>query len=125
MSAHDELIALLASTPYTIYDQDVHGTPTYPYVLVTDGLPAFPDRSLSRSPHGRRVSWLLTPAGQSRQSVSIVSNRVIDLLEGARISGQRLEYEPTGVGIEEEENLTVNNLPVFFSKLTFSMSLPI
>lgn len=125
MTAHDDLLALLRSSVETVYDQDVYSTPEYPYVLVTGGLPAFPDRSLSRSPHGRRVSWLLTPAGQSRQSVSIMSNRVIDLLEGARISGQRLEYEPTGVDIEEEENLTVNSLPVFFSKLTFSMSLPI
>lgn len=124
MTAHDDLLALLRSSPYTIYDQDVHGRPDYPYVLVTGGLPLFPDRSVTRSPHGRRVSWLLTPSGQSRQSVSIVSNRVIDLLEGARLQGQRLEYEPTGLDIEEEENLTVNNLPVFFSKLTFSLSLP-
>lgn len=124
MSAHDDLHALLSSTPFTIYDHDVFKEPTYPYVLVTGDLPAYQDRALSRDRHGSRVSWLLTPAGQSRQSVSIMSDLLIPLLDGARVDGQRLEFEPTGVGIEEEENLRVNNLPVFFSKLTFGVTLP-
>ncbi|GAA1110527.1 hypothetical protein [Nesterenkonia jeotgali] len=124
MTAHNELIQLLDSTPYTIYDHDVFSTPTYPYVLVERSRPAYPERALTRDRQGVRVSWLLTPAGQSRQSVSIISDLIIPLLDGARLEGQRLEYEPTGVGIEEEENLQVNGLPVFFSKLTFGVTLP-
>lgn len=124
MSAHDELIELLQSTVYTIYDHDVYAKPTYPYVLVNRSRPAYPDRAFTRDRHGSRLSWLLTPAGQSRQSVMILCDNLIPLLDGARLQGQRLEYEPTGVDIEEEENLTVNGLPVFFSKLTFGVTLP-
>lgn len=124
MSAHAELIALLDATDFTIYDHDVHGDPSYPYVLVSRSRPAYPDRAFTRDRHGVRQSWLLTPAGQSRQAVNILCDRLIPLLDGARLQGQRLEYEPTGVDIEEEENLIVNNLPVFFSKLTFGVTLP-
>ncbi|MGJ9405263.1 hypothetical protein ACHABQ_02925 [Nesterenkonia aurantiaca] len=124
MTAHDELLALLESTPFTIYDHDVFGTPSYPYVLVTRSVPAYWKRALSRDRHGSRVSWLLTPAGQSRQSVSLISEALIPLLDGARIEGQRLEFEPTGVLIDQEDNLVVNGLPVFFTKLTFSVTLP-
>ena len=124
MTAHAELIALLGSTSYTIYDQDVYGTPQYPYVLVNRRRPAFYDRSMTRAPHGRDVSWLLTPAGQSRDAVAGMCETIIDLLEGARVAGQRLEYEPTGVDVEQEEGLTINGLPVFYSKLTFNLKLP-
>lgn len=124
MSAHDELIGLVDSTGYTIYDHDVFTAPTYPYVLVTRSRPAYPDRAFTRDRHGSRLSWLLTPAGQSREAVMILCDNLIPLLDGARVQGQRLEYEPTGVDIEEEEGLIVNGLPVFFSKLTFGVTLP-
>lgn len=124
MTAHNELIELLKSTPYTIYDHDVFSDPSYPYVLVSRSRPDYPERSFTRDRHGSRMSWLLTPAGQSRESVMIVCDQLIPLLDGARLQGQRLEYEPTGVDIEEEEGLIVNGLPVFFSKLTFGITLP-
>ena len=124
MTAHDELVGLLRTTSYTIYDHDVYDHPTYPYVLVNRGRPAFYDRSMTRAPHGRDVSWLLTPAGQSRESVTLACDEIIGLLEGARVAGQRLEYEPTGVDVEQEEGLIINSLPVFFSKLTFNLKLP-
>ena len=125
MTVHNELLSLLRSTSYTIYDQDVYDDPEYPYVLVSRNRPLFPDRAYNRAPHGRSVSWLLTPAGQSRASVAGMCESLISLLEGARIAGQRLEYEPTGVDVEQEEGLIVNGLPVFFSKLTFHLKLPI
>ena len=124
MTAHNELLSLLRSTSYTIYDQDVYDDPEYPYVLVSRNRPLFPDRAYNRAPHGRSVSWLLTPAGQSRASVAGMCESLISLLEGARIDGQRLEYEPTGVDVEQEEGLIVDGLTVFFSKLTFHLKLP-
>ena len=124
MTAHAELVALLESTPYTVYDHDVYDHPEYPYVLVNRSRPSFFDRAMTRAPHGRDVSWLLTPVGQSRESVTLMCDTIIDLLEGARVAGQRLEYEPTGVDVEREEGLTINALPVFFSKLTFNLKLP-
>ena len=124
MTAHTELIAILGSTPYTIYDHDVYDHPTYPYVLVNRSRPAFFDRAMTRAPHGRDVSWLLTPVGQSRAAVTGMCDTIIDLLEGARVADQRLEYEPTGVDVEQEEGLTINSLPVYFSKLTFNLKLP-
>ena len=124
MTVHNELVALLRSTPYTVYDHDVYGTPKYPYVLVNRNRPVFDDRSMTRAPHGRGVSWLLTPASQSRAAVAGMCDTIIDLLEGARVAGQRLEYEPTGVDVEQEEGLTINGLPVFYSKLTFNLKLP-
>lgn len=124
MTAHDELVSVLRSSPYRVYDHDVYGHPDYPYVLVNRGRPVFDDRALSRSPHGRGVSWLLTPVGQSREAVTNMCDTIIDLLEGSRIDGQRLEYEPTGVDVEREDNLMIDGLPVFFSKLTFNLTLP-
>lgn len=124
MTAHGELVALLESTSYTIYDHDVYGTPQYPYVLVNRNRPVFGDRALTRAPHGRDVSWLLTPVGQSREAVTGMCDTIIDLLEGARVAGQRLEYEPTGVDVEQDEGLTINGLLVFYSKLTFILKLP-
>lgn len=124
MTAHSELITLLQSTPYTIYDHDVYSTSGYPYVLVNRGRPVFDDRALTRSPHGRSVTWLLTPVAQSREAVTSMCDLLIPLLEGARLDGQRLEYEPTGVDVEREDDLMIDGLPVFFSKLTFNLSLP-
>ena len=124
MTAHTELVELLKSTPYTIYDHDVYDHPTYPYVLVNRSRPSFFERSYTRAPHGRDVSWLLTPVGQSRAAVTGMCDTIIALLEGARVAGQRLEYEPTGVDVEQEEGLTINSLPVYFSKLTFNLKLP-
>lgn len=124
MTAHDELVGLLRTTSYTIYDHDVYDHPEYPYVLVNRSRPAFYDRAMTRAPHGRDVSWLLTPVGQSREAVTGMCDTIIDLLEGARVVGQRLEYEPTGVDVEQEEGLIINSLPVFFSKLTFNLKLP-
>ena len=124
MTAHGELVALLDSTPYTVYDHDVYDHPAYPYVLVNRSRPAFYDRAMTRAPHGRDVSWLLTPVGQSREAVTGMCDTIIDLLEGARVDGQRLEYEPTGVDVEQEEGLIINSLPVFYSKLTFNLKLP-
>lgn len=124
MTAHTELVALLDSTPYTIYDHDVYDSPQYPYVLVNRSRPSFFDRAMTRAPHGRDVSWLLTPVGQSRESVTGMCDTIIDLLEGARVAGQRLEYEKTGVDVEQEEGLMIDGLPVFFSKLTFNLKLP-
>lgn len=124
MTAHDELVGLLRTTSYTVYDHDVYDHPTYPYVLVNRNRPVFGDRALTRTPHGRDVSWLLTPVGQSREAVAGMCDTIIDLLEGARVAGQRLEYEPTGVDVEREEDLLINGLPVFYSKLTFNLKLP-
>lgn len=129
MTAHDELVTLLDTTSYAVHDHDVYippekKHPEYPYVLVNRSRPAFFDKAMTRAPHGRDVSWLLTPVGQSREAVTNMCDTLIDLLEGARVDGQRLEYEPTGVDVEQEEGLTVNGLPVFFSKLTFNLKLP-
>jgi hypothetical protein len=107
-----------------VYDHDVYDHPAYPYVLVNRSRPVFDDRALTRAPHGRGVSWLLTPAGQSRVAVAGMCDTIIDLLEGARVAGQRLEYEPTGVDVEQDEGLTINGLAVFYSKLTFNLKLP-
>lgn len=122
--AHQTLLDLLQQLPFKVYNHDVEEHPTYPYLLLTENLPRLDQRALTRAPHGRRRTWLVTPAGQTREAIHIMTNQVIATVEGARILGQRLELEPTGIGVEEEEGLRINGLPVFYTKLQFGLRLP-
>lgn len=125
LSAHDALLELLRSrTPYAVHDGEVPPLPTYPYVLVTARRPWFRDRALSRTRHGRRVSWLLTVAGLSPTAVLVLMDGCIGALEGARIEGQRLELEPGGADVQTDDDVAPDAQIVHFAKLQFGLTLP-
>lgn len=125
MSAHSDLLAVLATTPFQIYDGEVppEGECEYPYLLVQRRMPRVKDRSLTRSVLASRTSWLLTPAGLSPMSVAIVVERLVALLDGARVAGSRLEAEYIEAGIEEDPDSTFEGRHVFYSKLQYSATL--
>jgi len=52
---------------------------------------------------------LLTIAGLNDTSVGIIAQQCIDVLEGARIGGQRLEEIPNRLGIEPDLDVTLPN----------------
>lgn len=81
--------------------------PTFPYVLVTRVVPYASERSLNRTVHARTNRWLLTIAGLNDTSVGIIAEQCQQVLEGARVSGQRLEEIPNRLGIEPDLDVTL------------------
>jgi len=62
---------------------------------------------LNRTVHARTSRWLLTIAGLNDTSVGIIAQQCLDVLEGARINGQRLEEIPNRLGIEPDLDVTL------------------
>lgn len=124
LSAHEELLQLLAGTGFTVHDGEVPANPAYPYVLVTPRCPWIRDRALSRARHGRRVSWLLTVAGLSSTAVLVLIDGCVSALDGARVLGQRLELEPGGADILTDDETAPDGQIVHFAKLQFGLTLP-
>lgn len=83
--------------------------PTFPYVLVSQVVPYASERSLNRTVHARTSRWLLTIAGLNDTSVAIIAQQCQQVLEGARISGQRLEEIPNRLGIEPDLDVALTN----------------
>ena len=111
LSSHADFLALLATLPSgaPIHKGTVPDNPSFPYVLVTRVVPFASERSLNRTVHARTSRWLLTIAGLNDTSVGIVAQQCIDVLEGARIGGQRLEEIPNRLGIEPDLDVTLTN----------------
>lgn len=111
LSNHSELFALLATLPSKapIHKGTVPANPTFPYVLVQHFLPKAADRSLNRTIHARSERWRVTVAGQTEDSVWVVSAQVSAALEGARIGGQRVEEIPNSLPILEDLDVTLSN----------------
>lgn len=118
MSEHDDVLAALKTTGHTVHDGWVPDLPAYPYVLLTAQVPRTYDRALTRSPHSARLSWVITCVGLSQAAALIVTRHAAAALEGARIGGERLELEPTGLGIQQDEEAGPAGQVVHFTKLT-------
>lgn len=111
LSNHSDFLALLATLPSAapVHKGTVPANPTFPYVLVNQVVPYASERSLNRTVHARTSRWLLTIAGLNDTSVAIIAQQCLDLLEGARINGQRLEEIPNRLGIEPDLDVTLTN----------------
>lgn len=118
MTAHDDVLAALQGTGFTVHDGWVPALPEYPYVLLTAQVPRTYDRAMTRSPHSARLSWVITCVGLSQAAALIVTRRAGAALEGARVAGERLELEPTGLGIQQDEEAGPSGQVVHFTKLT-------
>lgn len=109
LSSHSEFLALLATLPSKapVHRGTVPANPTFPYVLVTKVVPYASERSLNRTVHARTNRWLLTIAGLNDTSVGIIAEQCQQVLEGARVGGQRLEEIPNRLGIEPDLDVTL------------------
>ena len=123
LSAHDEMLALLRGLGLTVHDGAVPARPAYPYVLVGHRVSRPVDRALARVRHGRRVSWLLTLAGLSAESVHVLAE-ACERLEGARLQGQRVEVETAVADLQTDDQTAPDGAVVYFAKLTASATLP-
>ena len=123
LSAHDEMLALLRGLGLTVHDGAVPAQPAYPYVLVGHRVSRPVDRALARARHGRRVSWLLTLAGLSAESVHVLAE-ACERLEGARLQGQRVEVETAVADLQTDDQTAPDGAVVHFAKLTASATLP-
>lgn len=123
LSAHDEMLALLRGLGLTVHDGAVPAWPAYPYVLVGHRVSRPVDRALTRVRHGRRVSWLLTLAGLSAESVHVLAE-ACERLEGARLQGQRVEVETAVADLQTDDQTAPDGAVVYFAKLTASATLP-
>lgn len=123
LSAHDEMLALLRGLGHTVHDGAVPPRPDYPYVLVGHRVSRPSDRAFSRVRHGRRVSWLLTIAGLSAESVHVLVE-ACERLEGARLQGQRVEVETAVADLQTDDQTAPDGAVVYFAKLTASATLP-
>lgn len=111
LSSHSEFLALLATLPSgaPVHKGTVPANPTFPYVLVTRVIPYASGRSLNRTVHARTNRWLLTIAGLNDTSVGIIAEQCQQVLEGARVGGQRLEEITNRVGIEPDLDVVLPN----------------
>lgn len=124
-TAHDEVLALLRErTGMTVYAGEVPARPPYPYILVNHRISRPAARAFTRDRHGRRVSWLLTLAGLSEESVHVLA-QACERLEGARVQGQRLEVEAAVQDIQSDDGVAPDGAVVYFAKLTASLTLPV
>ena len=119
LNDHSAFKALLDMIPSgaTVHDGTVPNDPAYPYVLVRGGAGRPAVRSLNRTVHVSARRWRVTVAGLTPASVLIVGQQVQDVLEGARINGQRIEQLPTYEGtdplMDEDVKLTNGRHPFY------------
>lgn len=113
LNDHAAFLALLAAIPShaTVHNGTVPAAPSYPYVLVRGGSKRPQVRGSNRNVLARNKRWRVTVSGLSPESVLIVGDQVQDVLEGARINGQRLEQLPTYEGADplEDEDVKLTN----------------
>lgn len=111
LSNQGDFLALLATLPpgSIVYPGEVPDSPYFPYILVRSFTPRVGERSLNRTIHSRVDRWRVTVAGLTHDAVSIIEAQVRNVLEGARISGQRVEEIPNGIPIDEDLDVTLSN----------------
>lgn len=128
MSAHSEFMALLAGLPSgaPVHDGSVPASPSFPYVLVTSFIARVGDRSQARTVLSRVERWRTTITGANSTSVRIIAAQVVAALEGARITGHRLERVPDDFPVWEDLDFTnpATGKPLHYTILEWRVTTP-